>query len=56
MPVLCRAVFKYENDGQGKKIEAGEKGEEYEEFLALLGGRWYVCVCQGAQSVLVLDT
>ena len=31
-------MFKYENDGQGKKIEAGEKGTEYDDFIALLGG------------------
>ena len=45
---LCRAVFKYENDGQGKLIEAGDKGEEYDEFLQLLGGEFcgytYTCL------------
>ena len=36
---FLRAVFLYEDGGQGKKIEHGGSGTEYEEFLGLLGGR-----------------
>ena len=46
---LCRAVFKYENEGQGKLIEAGDHGVDYDEFLGLLEGRFcgytYRCLC-----------
>lgn len=31
------ALFGYDNDGQGKKIEHKESGSDYEDFVALLG-------------------
>ena len=35
-----RAIFRYDNGGQGKKIECGDddRGVEYEDFLVQLGG------------------
>ena len=30
---MSRAVFQYDNDGAGKKIECGGSGTDYAEFL-----------------------
>lgn len=36
--LIRRACFLYEDGGQGKKIEHGGSGTDYDELLALLGG------------------
>lgn len=38
---MCRAVFKYDE----KKIYAGDKGTEYDDFIAQLGGMSCIGFC-----------